>query len=362
MANGKNIAAIITLQWTIWWKTKKQTGNKLTCIWVDSCSVNFTWDKSYSLGSDRLIYNWNYGNGKYSDLKNPLSITYWTWIYVITLKITDMNWYSDKSEFIVEVTGINKKEIVLKVKTMSYKLLKESSAKSDMEDYFIAAFKTVKRKKATKIAAADSDFDLVFWDIFSETNNELSFTKLFDSMADMTVNELDSINNYSIKLQWKLGKNLSIADNIIVCHWRKNCKINLSLSGAKIDWYKYVWNYPNWEQFIWINPKTATFNFGTYNIGLDIYDNNWALILSKNITIIASIIPTKAKTIKIKKPKISKIGSFSFTLKEYIKNDISFIYNKVSDSRLSLIFLTIFILITGLSILISRYSIGFTQL
>lgn len=347
--NNNRPHSIITLQWTNSWKNRQVSGNKLICITSVDCSVNFTGDKSFSLNST-LTYYWNFGNNRSSILKNPTAINYSSWNYQVTLTVKDATWLSDSSYFYIEVIDeqiTESQDLVLK-KT-GYKNLKQYKTKIDIWDVTLAGFKS----KTTKNIKQE---------VINETDNieDKSFLKQFDKLFLKVGDELDSVNNYKIFLQWKIGKNLQIHDNNIECFWRKNCKINLSLTWGKIEWYSYVWSYPNGEKFNSYNPKTVTFNFGKYTVSLSVYDEQWTLILTKKININVSKLLNKSSKIKWKTTKIKKPSSFGFIFNKDIVQKWVELINKIWNTKLILIFITIFLIIHWTAILLSKYKSVFS--
>lgn len=97
--------AIITLQWKIT-QNKIFSGNKLTCLWVDECSINFDWSESEW---KNINYFWDFWNGKTFNKKNPSSYTFTSWTYFVNLTVSD-NQNSSKTHFIIEVEWKPKKE------------------------------------------------------------------------------------------------------------------------------------------------------------------------------------------------------------------------------------------------------------
>lgn len=88
--------------------------NKITCKNTDYCNINFDWRKSTW---DIKKYYWDFWNWEFSNKKNPNSVKYNTWKYIISLKVIDGN---DENEtfFIVDVLWKIKKETkVIKEKT-----------------------------------------------------------------------------------------------------------------------------------------------------------------------------------------------------------------------------------------------------
>lgn len=352
---NKKIKAIITIQWKLNWKTKKQIWNKITCIWLEKCSVNFSWEDSFSLDSQKLWFEWNFGNWERSTLKNPSAIDYWSWTYQAKLRVTDSKWNQDEAFFIVEVIDKDYKDRLLEIEEQKYKNISSQTYKSDIEDYLIAKFITT--KKSIKNKKEPDDFNSVFWDILSETNDEIGFSKIFDKIITDSIKEEDEITNYSISLQWNIWKNLSINNWVIVCQWRKNCKINLSLSGSKLDWYKYVWSYPNWQEIIWTNPKSTIFNFWTYIVWLKILDKDGKTVFTKNITIISKPIPKKLKNKTSLNKKIKPNPIFNIVLNNKINSslwDISLF--QTNNLQLVLTLLILIFSVLWFSVLFNKYN------
>lgn len=96
--------ATIKLQGTLG-KTKKQSGQSVTCMGVETCSINLSGEESYDLDRDKLIYHWDFGNGETSDAENPKAITFVKGIYRVVLRTTDPAGLFSEDTFMVTVEG-----------------------------------------------------------------------------------------------------------------------------------------------------------------------------------------------------------------------------------------------------------------
>gem|GEM_PF-2482275 len=83
---------------------------------------------------------------------------------------------------------------------MKYKTQKMKDFTTNYEDFLLSNIVKKKNKKQPVIVD-NSDFDNVFRKILNDTNNELNFEKTFDKILAITDEEVDTISNYSIKLQ-----------------------------------------------------------------------------------------------------------------------------------------------------------------
>lgn len=91
--------SIITLQWKLS-KNKILDNDKITCIWVEKCSINFTWQESIW---NELSYFWDFWDSDFFEWKNPSSHVFENWTYDVVLQVSDNNWWFSESVFSVEV-------------------------------------------------------------------------------------------------------------------------------------------------------------------------------------------------------------------------------------------------------------------
>lgn len=95
---NNEVKSIITLQWKLW-DNKKVEWNKITCLYVETCSINFDWRESVW---KKLSYFWDYWSWITFDKSNPSSFKFSPWKHLVSLKVSSEN-KSDISYFQVEV-------------------------------------------------------------------------------------------------------------------------------------------------------------------------------------------------------------------------------------------------------------------
>lgn len=327
---------IIDIQWVTDSKSRYLTWNVITCIWVQKCSINLTWENSYDPNWDKLIFDWDFGNWENSSQGNPKAINYLSGSYEISLKVTDKTWLYSTWSFFVRFINKLESDIQNSLKT------KNISKKS------------INSKEDSNLFQEKEDFQSVFNSLLKEINDEDYFDKILDWFLDKINQEDIKMSKYSIKLQWKLGKNLYKVWNTIFCHGRNNCKVNLALDWKKINWFKYLWNFGNSYIFEWTNPKSVTYKFGKYLVSLSIFDKFDNLVMKNIINVSVSPIPkkiTKPKTIKKKIINQKQLVVSLKNSKKTVLKDI--LLEQISKYKIILIFIFISIF-TLFSIILTK--------
>lgn len=151
-----SVKSIIELQGKLS-KNKVLKWNKISCLDLDECSINFDW--SSSLWGKNLEYFWDFWNGKTFTKANPSSYIFYTWKYIISLKVSSKN-KSDISYFSVEVLWKEEKQVTSKI-------IKE---KNDFVDNLEAWDNLVKEKQKDIFSNTQiliSSILLVLWFILS---------------------------------------------------------------------------------------------------------------------------------------------------------------------------------------------------
>jgi hypothetical protein len=184
--------AKITLQWRLS-KNKNLDWNKLVCFWVESCSVNFTWENSIW---EKLTYFWDFWNGQTFSWKNPTSMVFEKWEYTTILEIIDKNNITKETYF----------DIIVQIE--------------DLEKYV---------------------------EIDEKDTNTLLGGNL-DQFELKTIENVDM----KIEIQWKIGQNKRLNWNELTCI--KTCSINFDWSKSEWELISYFWDFWNGETFEWKNP------------------------------------------------------------------------------------------------------------
>ncbi|PIE85610.1 hypothetical protein CSA08_00965, partial [Candidatus Gracilibacteria bacterium] len=217
-----NPVAEISLQGVVG-KTKVLSGNLLKCNLVDKCSVNLTGEESYDLDKNDLAYRWDFGNGEFSDKKNPSSIWYSPGKYTISLEVSDGVGGIDKKEFFVEVIPKPKKEKdIIKEK----KDLVDSEEKNLEKDMFLLITKVLPNPKGVdnneRIELKNiGEYPINIKGIL-QYNQTYRFYK-FDTKLNLN-NAGDEVNLiYNNKVLDSISWNFSVRDNYILTH--KNLEI-----------------------------------------------------------------------------------------------------------------------------------------
>lgn len=203
--------AIITLQWKLS-KNKTLDNDKITCIWAENCSINFTWEESIWT---ELSYFWDFWDNTFFEWKNPSSHIFEKWTYDVVLQINDnLSWFS---------------EIFFNVE--------------------------VKWKEELIIDAKEEE------NIIENKNNLWSI-------------ETEKAINIKIDLQWKQWTNKVLENNKLTCI--KTCSVNLDWSKSVWDFESYFWDFWNGETYTWKNPPYISYkDFWNYTILFSLEDKEW---------------------------------------------------------------------------------------
>lgn len=247
--------AVLTLQWTINGKTKKQSGNKVYC-YMDNCSINFTGEHSIW---EKLEYFWNFGNWITSDKENPIGIIYKIWNYNVTLKIKDKNWNISEDYFDVFVSLPDKNleipEETIENISLDLNISNIKISKVNPNPYWNDDFEWIELENTwdTKISLTwcTLDDDISKWskafkfkNTFIESKSLKKFYKLDTGLS--LNNDKDSVNficNWNIldNTSW----NYNVPDGYIIT---KNEDINKSIKVVRvIDWDTIV-VFLNWKE------------------------------------------------------------------------------------------------------------------
>lgn len=122
--------SIVTLQWKLS-KNKILDNDKITCIWVEKCSINFTWQESIW---NELSFFWDFWDSEFFEWKNPSSHVFEKWIYDVILQVSDNNWWFSESLFTVEVKP--KEEILLSAKEIEVEEIEKNLSSIDSQEIF----------------------------------------------------------------------------------------------------------------------------------------------------------------------------------------------------------------------------------
>lgn len=111
------------------------SGNQIICKNVDTCHINFDGrNSSWNIKK----YFWNFWNEKKSEKSNPASVVFWTWKYIVSLKVSD-DYDEDITYFIVEVAWKMKSQNQLN-KTIPAKESKKIISKQKKLDIVLTAY------------------------------------------------------------------------------------------------------------------------------------------------------------------------------------------------------------------------------
>lgn len=262
------IVVKISLQWTIW-STKKQEWNSLWC-YVDECSVNFTGEESYVLGTKDIKYFWDFWNWQNSSEINPKSIIYKKWNYKVSLKIQDNSWnssYDYFNIFVIWKEEIKKEEIKYEIdKNISQIKLsrinpnplgKDASEWIELENIW-----------NTKVNVIWCKLDDIVWkwskaykiqnDLFIEPKAKL---KLYSFQTNIILNNnWDEINLICWDYQDKISRNYSVLSWFIITKNSTLERIKTKVIRT-VDWDTLVINLDWTEEkvrLIWVDtPETV---------------------------------------------------------------------------------------------------------
>ncbi len=78
-----------------------------------------------------------------------------------------------------------------------------------------------------------------------------------------------------ITLQWKLSKNKILDNDKIICNWVEKCSINFTWQESIWNDLSYFWDFWDSDFFEWKNPSSHVFENWTYDVVLQVNDNNW---------------------------------------------------------------------------------------
>ncbi|EKD66549.1 MAG: thermonuclease precursor (tnase) (micrococcal nuclease) [uncultured bacterium (gcode 4)] len=152
-----------------------------------------------------------------------------------------------------------------------------------------------------------------------------------------------NLDDYKIIIQWKKSKDKIIGDSSIFCKTKKYCSVNFSLFGSKKDELNYVWNFWNWEEFIWFNPKSLHYFPGNYNLTLKILDKDYNELRQLSFAIkVEKLLPKKRGRKSTSKTKIKKEFSLNFFFNKE-KPEQKLWDEKIALSWVSLSFLILFL-------------------
>ncbi|MDD3144491.1 MAG: PKD domain-containing protein [Candidatus Gracilibacteria bacterium] len=290
------LEAIISLQGKIT-KNKVLEGKKIICYDVDTCSINL--DGGNSKGED-ISFFWDFGDGDFSESKNPLSKVFKKGSYIIILEITDED--GDLSEDFLEV------EV---------------------------------RGKGSSIQNLEED------------NIDLGGEKSLSSVKEQELHSL------KIDLQGKLGENKILNADKLTCI--KTCSINLDGSKSIGNFKSYFWDFGNGETYIGNNPGYIKYEkFGSYIVLFSAEDSD-GNIYEKQFFINFIEKLNKFETASTKKVEIS-LNNEDLNSEEipetYLENDNSLVNeeNKSSKNKFIIGFFTLIFSI-GAYILMLRYKI-----
>lgn len=327
--NKINVAPVakITLQWTIW-KTKKLQWNKLFCIWVKECSVNFTAEESYDLNWDKLKYYWDFWNWNIDFSQNPKSIKYLSWSFFVKLKVEDQLGLYWEDYF--EIYFIPKNDTELKIKE-----------------------ELVEEKEPT--------FSQLLSMLFSEISDEIKFEETLDDLFILAENELNYFNTSKIKLSTKLNQKSYFKNWKIYCEIQKSCKLNFWIEWEKIWWAKYLWKINNEIFWDWFNPKIYEFMPWIYELELVIIDTAlWEKI--QKIKIIVKKHIKVSKTPKKSNKNIKDKENFSIIIPTKIINNVDNQQKEIPIKKEIPVLFSVFSLFLGSSIsFFYKFSIFFVD-
>ncbi len=239
------VNAKITLQW---WLTQNQMlkNNKLVCDWVDSCSINLSWNRSKW---DNLIYFWNFSDGNYYNQKDPNSIVFDKWYYEIMLEIIDSDWEMDRDFLYLEVTW-------------KYKQLNQTTVKE------------VDTESKTLSSKQDDDIEQIKKLLASLNINQKPTQNNSNNKNDDNIIMSNDYQEVSLKIdvQWRIWANKDLSDDKLVCY--ETCSVNFDSSNSIWNLKNHYWDFGNDKSFEWINPWYISYDdYGKYEVVLTAMDS-----------------------------------------------------------------------------------------
>ncbi len=272
----ENISADIIVQGRLN-SHKKRYWNKIICEWVDSCNINFKalWNKYIK----NLEYKWNFWNKNKYIWKNPKSIKYLKWNYIVRLSVYKKWVFKAWDLFYVEVKWKIKKEfgrILQKQiknkpdKNLSWKdiinhikiswILANNKWKDTRE--FIEIINNFSKKIDLKwlILADNSKKYKINKNVFIKPFKKKRFYKKITKLS--LWNKRDSVNlYYKDKLIDRIFWNFNVPDNFLITHDNVNLSLERVFVKRVIDWdtiqVKFKNNRKIKVRFLWIDtPET----------------------------------------------------------------------------------------------------------